>query len=96
MNAEQSRRNSRNGCSNPCNSTFPPWMCSCFTVLVHGEVSDDDGRGVGWRNEGHTRGGGVPTGHGHRVSRWDTERAGGGNILALPLPLPLSSHTLNR
>lgn len=71
---------------------FPLWLGSSFTVLVHREVSDDDGRGVGWRDEGHARGGGVSTGHRHRVTRGDTGGAGGGNILSLPL----SSHPLNR
>lgn len=56
-----------------------------ITILIHGEVSDDDGGGVGWRDHGHVGGHGIATGHGHRVARGHTGTAG--HLLGLRLLL---------
>ena len=47
-----------------------------FTVLIHGEVSNDDGGGVSRRDEGYTRGGCIATGHWDWVSWSDANRTG--------------------
>lgn len=55
-----------------------------FTILIHGEVSNDNGCGVSWRDEGYTRGGCIATGHRHWIA-WGDAAGAGVEILSLSL-----------
>lgn len=57
-------------------SEFCHYCTLYFTILIHGEVSNDDGCGVSWCDERHTRGGCIATGHWDWVSGSDANRAG--------------------
>lgn len=54
------------------------WDCCrlYFTVLFHGEVSNDDGCGVGWCDKRYSRGGCIAAGHWDRVSGSNAHGAG--------------------
>lgn len=47
-----------------------------LTVIIHGEVSDDNRGGVSWGDEWYVRRGCVAGGHGHRVHRGASSRTG--------------------
>jgi hypothetical protein len=53
------------------------------TFLVHGEVADDDRRGVGGCDERHARRGGVAARHRDGVTRGDVTGAVAGTLLGL-------------